>query len=158
MMKSAVYANYSPQKEPMFNIHKMATMWPMQTLGSFDLLYSKTCDQERRCIFMPPPSESDSEVLMVFVNFYFNSHWIYGALENFFLVLFICIVHNISNDFSRTYRKFVQIFMCAVHATNIHFYVTFAKIQIALKRNRLTVYFKRRKCVSSMNYDIFQTS
>ena len=36
----------------MLNIHEMATMWPMQTLGSFDLLYWKTCDQERRCIFM----------------------------------------------------------------------------------------------------------
>jgi hypothetical protein len=26
------------QREPMFNIHEMATMWPIQTLGSFGLL------------------------------------------------------------------------------------------------------------------------
>jgi len=61
MMKSAVYANYSPpkrsQREPMFNIHEMGTMWPMQTLGSFDLLYWKTCDQERWWICMPPLQE-----------------------------------------------------------------------------------------------------
>jgi hypothetical protein len=37
----------------MFNIHEMATMWPIQTLGSFGLLNWKTCDQEKRCIFMP---------------------------------------------------------------------------------------------------------
>ena len=50
----------------------------------------------------------------------------------------------------RSYRKFVQIFTCVVRATKIHFYVTFTEIQIALKRKKLTVYFKRRKCVSSM--------
>jgi hypothetical protein len=36
----------------MFNIHEMATLWSMQTLGSIGLLYWETCDQERRCIFM----------------------------------------------------------------------------------------------------------
>jgi len=30
---------------------------PMQTLGSFDLLYWKTCDQERWWICMPPLQE-----------------------------------------------------------------------------------------------------
>ena len=40
-----------------------------------------------------------------------------------------------------------------IRATKIHFYVTFAEIQIALKRKKLTVYFKRRKSVSSMYYD-----
>jgi hypothetical protein len=40
------------QREPMINIHEMATMWPIQTLGSFGLLNWKTCDQEKRCIFM----------------------------------------------------------------------------------------------------------
>jgi hypothetical protein len=38
-------------------------------------------------------------------------------------------------------------------ATKIYFYVTFAEIQIALKRKKLIVYFKRIKCVSSMYYD-----
>jgi len=36
------------KREPMFDIYEMGTMWPMQTLGSFDLLHWKTCDQERR--------------------------------------------------------------------------------------------------------------
>ena len=38
------------------------------------------------------------------------------------------------------------------------FYVTFVKFQIALKRKKLTVYFKRRKCVSSMYYDYIYLS
>jgi hypothetical protein len=50
-MESAVYANYSPQKKS--ESLMFTTMWPMQTLGSFDLLYWKPCDQERRCISMP---------------------------------------------------------------------------------------------------------
>ena len=55
MMRSAVYANYSHQKksrEPMFNIHEMATMWPMQTLGSFDLL-EKRVIRKGDVFFMP---------------------------------------------------------------------------------------------------------
>ena len=43
--------------------------------------------------------------------------------------------------------------MRAVRATKMHFYVTFAEIQSELKRNKATVYFKRRKCVSSSYYD-----
>jgi hypothetical protein len=39
MMKSAVYANYSPKEKS--ERTQMGTMWPMQTLGSFDLLYWK---------------------------------------------------------------------------------------------------------------------
>lgn len=35
------------QRETMFKIHEMVTMWQMQTLGSSDLLYWKMCDQER---------------------------------------------------------------------------------------------------------------
>jgi hypothetical protein len=30
----------------MFDIHEMGTMWPMQTLGSFDLRYWKMCDHD----------------------------------------------------------------------------------------------------------------
>ena len=64
-------------------------------------------------------------------------------------------MHNLALSHSSivSYPKFVQIFTCAVRATKIHFYVTFAEIQIALERKKLTVYFKRRKCVSSMYYD-----
>ena len=40
------------QREPMFNIHEFATIWQMQTLGSFDLLYWKMCDQGMWWIFM----------------------------------------------------------------------------------------------------------
>jgi hypothetical protein len=65
-LKSYIYFPYTPtqpisknvkkkrnQREPMFNIHEMATMWPIQTLGSFGLLNWKTSDQEKRCICMP---------------------------------------------------------------------------------------------------------
>jgi hypothetical protein len=43
-----------------------------------------------------------------------------------------------------SYPKFVQIFTCAVRATKIHFYVTFAEIQVALKRKKLTVFQKKK--------------
>ena len=35
-------------------------------------------------------------LILVFIvnNFYLNSHWIYSALKDFF-VLFICVVHNV---------------------------------------------------------------
>ena len=38
MCMQTIHPKWS-QREPMFNIHEMGTMWPMQTLGSFDLLY-----------------------------------------------------------------------------------------------------------------------
>lgn len=53
----------------------------------------------------------------------------------------------------RSYRKFVHIFTYAVRATKMHFYVTSVEIQRALKRKKVTVYFKRRTCVLSLYYD-----
>ena len=48
----------------MFNIHEMATMWPMQTLGSFGLLNWKTCDEEEMYFYAPIATVISIEIML----------------------------------------------------------------------------------------------